>query len=54
MEVEIERKRITDPVVNLRGAGKDISGRCRIFTGSWIRSILRLIEVEGAGHPSGP
>lgn len=44
MELESTGERITDSVAKRRAAGKELDGRCQIFTDSQIRDALRLLD----------
>lgn len=49
MERDIKRERVIDSIRKRRAAGKDLGGRPRRFTGSQVRSAIRLSE---SGEPA--
>jgi DNA invertase Pin-like site-specific DNA recombinase len=49
MEHDIKRERVIDYIRKRRAAGKDLGGRPRRFTGSQVRSAIRLSE---SGEPA--
>jgi DNA invertase Pin-like site-specific DNA recombinase len=49
MERDIKRERVIDYIRKRRAAGKDLGGRPRRFTGSQVRSAIRLSE---SGEPA--
>jgi DNA invertase Pin-like site-specific DNA recombinase len=49
MERDIKRERVIDYIRKRRAAGKDLGGRPRRFTGSQVRSAIRLVD---SGEPA--